>query len=637
MQVVRLIQAALQTALTGLVEDEAKLRSFVEMVKPAQSLEHGDYQINVAMALGKLLGKPPREVAQLVVDRLPLGDLLESPTIAGPGFINLKLKNEWIAKQVQAMAQDERLGVGLPEKSKTYVVDYSGPNVAKPLHVGHLRSTIIGESLCRILRFAGHKAIGDNHLGDWGTQFGMLIWGYKNLLNAEKYAEDPVRELASLYVEVRKLAATWGMIQTGFERSEASSSNPELLMKDVLDQFVSQMKRSRKQIKKGEEEEDEAPAKNLIIDAYRHETVKIHQGDAENLRLWKEFMPACMEEVHAIYKRLDVHFDYELGESFYNPMLASVVDQMIAKGIAQESKGALIYQEKEGSMVTIIRKGDGAFTYTTTDLATIEYRAKEFKPDAVWYVVDFRQGDHFKNLFQIAKKWGYTEIDLKHVSFGSVLDETKKPIKTRDGKAIELHDLLDEAIRNGGAKYEETRQERIARGEELAPLSAEEIAEIAHTVGLGAVKYADLSQNRTSDYVFSFEKMLATDGNTATYMQYAYVRCRGIFRKGEVDEQALRATPPLPQLLKPEERALALQLIRFESVLEQAIQEAMPHVLTGYLWDLAKSYSSFFVACPVLKPEEESFKPGRLLLVDLTARMIRLVLQLLGIRVVERM
>jgi arginyl-tRNA synthetase len=344
-----------------------------------------------------------------------------------------------------------------------------------------------------------------------------------------------------------------------------------------------------------------------------------------------------MEEVAAIYRRLNVHFDHQYGESFYNAMLADVVKDLLAKNLAEQSEGAVIIRESKDK-VSLIRKRDGAFTYTTTDLATIKFRNDAWKPDALLYVVDFRQGDHFKNLFAAAKRWGYGSVELAHVSFGSVLDEkTRKPFQTRAGPTVELHTLLDRAVQLGREKYEETYQERVSRGEDVPTLTSEEKNDIAEVVGMGAVKYADLSQNRTSDYVFSYEKMLATDGNTATYMQYAYVRCRGIFRKGGIDAGRFQTTPPPVMLASPHERALALQLLRWSEALDVAASEYMPHYLTAYLWDLAKAYSSFFVNCPVLKAETAELRESRLLLCDLTARIIQQTLHLLGIRTVERM
>jgi arginyl-tRNA synthetase len=588
MNVLALLQRKLQEALTGLATDPAV---YAVMLKPAQEARFGDYQANCAMPLKKELGGDARQIAQTIVARLQLEDMLETPAIAGPGFINLKLRDDWLAQQVRRMAQGDRLGVAPVETPRTFVVDFSSPNVAKPMHVGHLRSTIIGDALARLLRFLGHRVITDNHLGDWGTQFGILLYGYKHFLDAEAFASDPVGELARLYVYVRK------------------------------------------QIKKtvnAQGEEEEHP-NDPIAQAAREETAKLHAGDAENLRLWQQFMPHCYEEIERIYRRLDVRFDRTLGESFYQPMLAEVVRDLRERGIARESEGAvaIFFGEKESP--ALIQKRDGAFTYTTTDLATIRYRLEQWKPEAILYVVDFRQGLHFKQLFDIVRRWGYNTVEMEHISFGSVLGEDGRPISTREGTGALLDSLLNEAVSAAAKVHEQNQQE------EASTWSDEERRSIHEVVGIGAVKYADLSQNRTSDYRFSLKKMLAMDGNTATYMQYAYARNRSIFRRGNVDVVSLRENPPPVLLTSAEERALALQLLRFHDALTMAATEYKPSAITSYLWDLAKTYSGFFQNCPVLKAETAELRQSRLLLCDLTARVIQRGLDLLGIRTVERM
>ena len=333
------------------------------------------------------------------------------------------------------------------------------------------------------------------------------------------------------------------------------------------------------------------------------------------------FMPPCLEEINKIYRRLDVHFDHTLGESFYNPMLADVVKSLLERGIAQESEGAIIIRG-ENAAPSLIRKRDGAFTYTTTDLATIQYRLKEWHPNAILYVVDFRQREHFLNLFDAAKRWGCM-ADLEHISFGAVLSKDGKPLKTRDGGVPELNDLLDDAVQRAAQVYEAARQETVARGDDVAEMSLETLRNICEVVGIGAVKYADLSQNRTSDYKYDPDKMMAMDGNTGTYMQYAYARNRSIFRKGDVDPTTLRQDAAALILEKPEERALAAQLMRFEEALSVAAAEYKPNFITAYLWDLAKTYSGFFQNCPVLKAETPALRQSRLLLCDLTARVIQ--------------
>ena len=583
------IQEKFRAALAGLVPD---VEPYVAMVKAAQDARHGDYQANCAMSLAKVLGKKPRDVAQEIVVRLELDDLLDKPEIAGPGFINLRLQSSWIADRVQEMARSDKLGVEPARKPRTLVIDFSSPNVAKPMHVGHLRSTIIGDALTRLFRFLAHTVVTDNHLGDWGQQFGMLLYGYKNFRDDQAFQADPVRELARLYLHVRSL------------------------------------------MKAGEDEEGQDAASQ----AARQETAKLHAGDPETVRLWQEFMPFCLEELNQIYRRLNVEFDHTHGESFYQPMLADVVQSVLAKGIAQKGdQGAIIISLGEDKPPALVRKKDGAFTYTTSDLATIRYRVETWKPDTILYVVDARQALHFQNLFAAARIWGYDQVELTHVSFGSVLGEDKKPIKTREGGAVELGSLLDEAVQRAGQVYEQSRNERLERGEEVPALSAEERTQVEEAVGLGAVKYADLCQNRTTDYIFSWPKMLAMNGNTATYMQYAYARNRSIFRKGGEDESRFRSAPPLPSLNTPHERSLAITLLRLEETLIAAAAEYQPSTLTAFLWDLAKTYSGFFQNCPVLKAETPALRESRLLLCDLTARVIQSCLDLLGIKTVERM
>jgi arginyl-tRNA synthetase len=566
-------QRRFHAALTGMVPDPAP---YAAMVKPAQDPRFGDYQANCAMSLGKTMGKPPRAVAQTLVERLQLDDILEPPEIAGPGFINLRLRADWLAQQVRATATDERLGVAPVQPARTFVIDYSSPNVAKPMHVGHIRSTIIGDALARLLRFLGHKVVTDNHLGDWGTQFGMILWGWKHHRDEHHYRDAPVQELARLY----RLA--------------------------------------QNAIKAGDDAVDEES---------RAETAKLHAGDPVNRALWLEFMPHCLDALGKVYDRLGVHFDEQRGESAYDPMLGGVVADLRARGLAVDSEGAVCVFVEGTPAPFLIQKSDGAFNYGTTDLATIQYREQTHRPDAILYVVDHRQGGHFKQLFAVARRWGYTKTVFEHVAFGTIMGPDKKPYKTREGDVVGLESLLDEAV---------TRARKVV-DDNSPELSADERRQVAEIVGLGAVKYADLSQSRTSDYAFDWDKMLAMDGNTGTYMQYAYARNRSIFRKGGVDPATLRREPPAMILGTPEERALAVQLVRFEEALAAAAAEYKPHFVTGYLWDLAKTFSGFFQNCPVLKAETPELRQSRLLLCDLTARFIQRGLDLLGIRTVERM
>jgi arginyl-tRNA synthetase len=622
MNLLHLLSQQLAGALTGLVDDPAQ---YATMIKPTQDARHGDYQANCAMPLQRVLGQPPRTVAQMIVDRLDRGDLLAEPEIAGPGFINLRLRTDWLARQVQALAGDGRLGIAPKAQPRTIVIDFSSPNVAKPMHVGHLRSSIIGEALTRLLRFLGNKVITDNHLGDWGLQFGMLLHGYKHHLDEANLARDPVQEMVRLYLLVRKQ----------IKAAEMAEENLKLASEGFT---AEQLEQSR-----------------AVLAAVRAETSKLHAGDQENRALWEKFMPWCLAELEPIYRRLDIHFDHMHGESFYEPMLADVVRDLLAKGIAHESDGAVaVFFDREGEVAdtqqyqgegdkrqaippALVRYRNGAYTYTTSDLATIRHRMEEWHPEAILYVVGTPQALHFRNLFAIARCWGYDRVELEHIAFGSVLDPEGQLMRTREGGAPLLEDLLAGAIEQAARVFERLRQEAIARGEEVPDFSPEELRQIHEIVGIGAVKYADLCQNRISDYRFDLAKMTATDGNTATYMQYAYARNRSILRKGEVDEQALRQNPPLPELKTPQERALALALVRYAEVLNAAAADYRPSQITTYLWDLAKTYSGFFQNCPVLKAETPELRQSRLLLCDLTARVIRHGLELLGIQTLERM
>jgi arginyl-tRNA synthetase len=573
------LQARFRQALAALTD---RPEPWLEMVRRAQDARFGDYQANFAMALGKQLNrKDVRGLAAEVVARLDLSDLCQPPEVAGPGFINLRLKDQWLVQQLTAAVNDPRLGVEPAASPRTYVIDYSAPNVAKPMHVGHIRSTVIGDALCRTLRFLGHRAISDNHLGDWGTQFGMIIYGYKHFLGPDAYRNRPVQELARLYRLVRQLA-------------------------------------------------DEDPQIGRAVQA---ETAKLHAGDAENKRLWQEFMPYCLEDIQRIYRRLDVHFDHTFGESYYHEMLPGVVEELRRRGIARESQGAVCVFLEGQPAPMIVQKQDGAYLYATTDLATIRYRMEQWRPDAILYVVDHRQSMHFQQLFGAARLLGYDKVELQHVSFGTVLGKDGRPFKTRAGDTVGLEGLLDEAVLRA-ARIVAENDDAKPGGPELSP---EQRAGVAETVGIGALKYADLSQNRTSDYEFDYEKMLAMNGNTATYMQYAYARVRNIFAKGELDVERLRASGAAITLGTPAERALGLELLRFGDALSLAMTDYRPNQLTAYLFDLANGFSTFYEKCPVLKAETPELRDSRLLLADLTARTIRKGLELLGIGVEEKM
>ena len=660
MNAVAELKSRFRPALSALVSDAAKVNELLEMIRVAQDPKFGDYQANFAMPLGKQLGKSPRDVATELVAKVRLDDLCQPPEIAGPGFINLRLRDDWLAKQLAKATADERLGVATVGIPRTYVIDYSSPNVAKPMHVGHIRSTVIGDSLCRTLRFLGHKVISDNHLGDWGTQFGMIIYGYKHFVDKGKFAESPVAELSRLYKLVNKLVdyreSLKGLPEA--ERRLAAKKQEVLeqqqLAKSADKSAAKKANEAAKRLSKQVEELSEmlaslrgkiaaalgdAALSGLakehagIDEAVLAETAKLHAGDAENLRLWHEFLPSCRVEIQKLYNRLDIQFDCEHGESFYHDRLAGVVGDLRKKGLATESQGAVCVFLEGFEAPMIVQKKDGAFLYSTTDLATIQYRMDTWQPQAILYVVDHRQSDHFDKLFAAAKKWGYRDVELQHIKFGTVMGKDGKPYKTRSGDTVGLEGLLDEAVSRAGKIVAENDDAKPAGAE----LSAEDRRNVSEVVGLGALKYADLSHNRTTDYEFDYDKMLAMSGNTATYMQYSYARVRSIFARGNVDLGKLHKEVSSLALLHPAERGLAIMLLRFSAALAEAESDYMPHHLTTYLFDLAKSYSAFFENCPVLKAETPESRTTRLLLCDLTARTIKQGLALLGIGVVEKM
>lgn len=660
MNVIKILADRFSVALEGIGVDPTP---YLDLIRPSQDARFGDYQANFAMPLGKKLGKSPREVAAEIVSKFDYADFFEEPEIAGPGFINLRVKTDCLAELVQKEARDERLGVERVAKPRRIVLDYSAPNVAKPLHVGHIRSTMIGNSLSRILRFLGNDVVSDNHLGDWGTQFGMIFYGYRNFLDAEAYSKAPVDELARLYRLTRQLVDYYdakgkiGKLEEALasaqkaqaeaaERAKTSGENPKAIAKE-RERLAKQTAAAKENVEsaRGKIAPVESSPELAKLAAGREtigkdvlmETSKLHHGDAENRALWRQIIPLCLAEVDKIYKRLDVTFDETLGESFYNDMLGPLVQKLVDEGVARKTEGALGIFFPDQDVPMLIQKSDGAFLYATTDLATLEYRRDRFHPDAILYVVDFRQSHHFEQLFEAAKFIGMENVELAHVKFGTVLGDDGKPFKTRSGDSVGLKSLLDEAEARAYAVVAENNASR-PEGERF---SEEEMRETARRVGIGALVYADLSQNRESDYVFSFDKMLAMNGNTATYMQYAYARVRSIFTKGAVDVEALReeyanGTRTLT-LNDPAERALAFELARFQSALENVSKDYRPNFLTAYLYDLANKYSSFFERCPVLKTEDESIRSNRLLLCDLTARTIGLGLNLLGIQTVERM
>jgi arginyl-tRNA synthetase len=645
-------------ALRELTPDPAP---FAAMVKPSQDARFGDYQANCAMPLARQAGKNPRELAQAILDRLSISDLCDPPDIAGPGFINLRLRSDWLEASVNAAARDARLGVKDPSSPRKYVVDYSGPNVAKPMHVGHLRSTVIGDALCRILRALGHEVVSDNHIGDWGTQFGMIIYGYKHFLDGAAYDRDPVAELARLYRRVNQLSDYYEARDNLAKLEQHAAERKAALTTAESDPSIPEKER-KKSLKKLREAADESQAavkaaqakiaaveadKALRADAAAHpdiarlardETAKLHGGDAENLQLWRQFLPQCLAALQRIYDRLGIVFDLQLGESYYQPQLADVVRDLEAKGLAIESNGARCVFIEGNEAPFIVRKSDGAFTYATTDLATIRYREEELQADSILYVVDARQAEHFGLLFATARKWGYADTEFQHVNFGTVMGEDGKPFKTRAGDTVGLESLLDEAVAQARRIVDENDDAKRDDKDQPAPeLNEAERQSVAEIVGIGGIKYADLHHNRESDYVFSWEKMLAKTGDTATYMQYAYARICGIFRRGGIMRDALRGSGQPIRLTEPAERALALQLCRFPEALASVATEYRPNLLTQYLFDTANVLSTFYEQCPVLKAPDPATRDSRLLLVDLAGRVIERGLSLLGISVSERM
>jgi len=645
------------SALDGMVEDPTDL---LDMVRPAQDARFGDYQANCAMPLGKRLGKPPRDVAAEIVGKLDVDDLCHPPEIAGPGFINLRLKDQWLMERLVGALADQRLGVPEVERPKTYVIDYSSPNVAKEMHVGHVRSTVIGDSLARTLRFLGHRVISDNHLGDWGTQFGMIIYGFKNFKDDEAYQQQPVKELGRLYKLVNQLVsynnskkALPVLERRAKEREQAVEGQQEAVAssdkaakkkaKKALRKLQSQLNEAKAELDAARDKiqavDDDPHLSTLaaqhpkIDEAVLQETAKLHADDEENLKLWHEFLPKCRADIQHIYDRLDIRFDCEYGESFYHHQLPDVVAEFRERSLARESEGAVCVFLDGFDTPMIVQKKDGAYLYATTDLAAIQYRMNTWNPAAILYVVDHRQSEHFDKLFAATRLWGYTGVELGHISFGTVLGEDGKPFKARAGDAVGLAGLLDEAVHKAHAV--------VCANDDAKPtgpeLSDEERKHIANVVGHAAIKYADLSQNRESDYVFSYDKMVALEGNTATYMQYSYARTQSIFAKGQIDVDALRDSSTEITLDHPTERALALALLQFAEALDETVADYRPNQLTSYLFELAKRFSDLYQQCHVLKAESESLRNSRLLLCDLTGRTIKQGLDLLGISVVDKM
>lgn len=533
------------------------------------------------MSLAKERKLNPRDLATKVANQLDLPSWGRRLEIAGAGFLNFFLDEVITGEILQAAARGDHLFFEPADRPRGSIIDFSSPNVAKPMHVGHIRSTILGDSLARTLRLLGHRVVTDNHIGDWGTQFGKLIAGWKADLDGLALKTEPIGEMERLYKKV----------------NAACETDPS------------------------------------VLERARQELLKLQNGDPENLQIWQQMLDLSQHQFDTIYARLGVKFDVALGESFYNPQLKTVVRELTERGIARESQGAIavFFDDPQlGEHPALIQKTDGAANYTTTDLATLAYRMEKWKPDEIIYVTDGRQQLHFKQLFAIFRRWHpEAKVKLAHVWFGSILGEDGKPFKTRAGDTIKLADLLDEAEERALAIVTEKNPD----------LSESQRREIARVVGLGAIKYADLLPNRQSDYVFSWEKMLSFNGNTAPYLQYAYARTRSIFRKAELQTQAISNLKPSAAgfpLNAAEELALAKHLLNFGLVLEAVAEEYRPNYLCNYLYDLAGLFSRFWEACPVLNAEEPA-RRTRLVLCDLTGHVLKQGLEVLGIETLEQM
>jgi arginyl-tRNA synthetase len=581
-----LLEQRLQSAVTAVLPD-ADVSSV--LVRPCPDPKFGDYQTNALMGLAKTRKMNPRQLATDVLAKLDVADLCEKTDIAGAGFLNFTVKPAVMARITLEAARGEHLFFKPTTQPRTIVVDYSSPNVAKPMHVGHIRSTILGDSLARTFRALGHRVVTDNHIGDWGTQFGKLLVGWKECLDEAALAADPIGEMERLYKKINA----------------------------------------------------ECDADEKRLEQARQELVKLQNGDAENLAIWKRMIELSQHQFDTIYGRLGVSFDHALGESFYNSRLKGVVDELVAKGIARESEGAkaifsdgtlppkedpfLIHRDGEWSPnPALIQKTDGAANYATTDLATLAYRWETWQPSEIAYVTDGRQQLHFRQIFAAWGRWQpelAAKMKLSHVWFGSILGDDGKPFKTRSGDTVKLSDLLDEAEERALATVTEKNPD----------LSEAQRKEIARVVGLGSVKYADLCQNRQSDYVFSWEKMLALTGNTAPYLQYAYTRVCGIRRKaGEA------TLPEALTLTESEEIAIMRHLLNFGSVLEAVGSDYRPNYLCAYLYDLAGLLSKFYEHCPVLTADEP-LRSSRLALCQVSGNVLKKGLELLGIEVTEVM
>ena len=537
--------------------------------------EFGDFQTNFAMMSSKLIGKNPREIANTIIENFEKNDIIEKLEVAGPGFINIFLKNSFLNEEIKKL-ENEKYDFSFLNTGKTVIIDYSSPNIAKRMHIGHLRSTIIGDSIKKILNFLGFKTLADNHIGDWGTQFGKLIVAYKNWLDKKAYEEDPIGELERIYVLF----------------SDKAKKDPTL--------------------------EDEA----------REELKKLQLGNEDNQKLWKEFIDISLKEYNKVYERLDVNFDYYYGESFYNDMMPSVLEELKKKNIAREDQGALVvFFEDDKLPPAIVQKKDGSFLYTTSDLATMKFRKNELKVDEAVYLTDDRQQNHFKQVFEIGKMLG-EPYDYKktHIVFG-IMRFGDQIFSSRSGNTIRLVDLLDEA----------KKQVKKVIDEKNPNIPEEEKEKIAETIGSGAIKYFDLSQNRTSDITFTWEKVLNFEGNTGPYLQYTYVRIMSIFRKLEEENINVENTDIVLDEMAGIERELASELLRFPQAVVKSYENFRPNIIADYLFDTAKLFNSFYNSSSILKEEDKQVMDARILLAKKTAFVLKEGLELLGIKTVNRM
>ncbi len=585
------LQSALDAALT--IYDLTDAPAEAQQIVPATNPKFGDYQWNGALQLAKILGRKPRDIAAEVMERLDVAGVSETPEIAGPGFVNFRLIPDWLTENINEIRADSRLGVAQTPNPQIIVVDFSSPNVAKPMHVGHIRSTIIGDAIARLLRFKGHQVVTDNHIGDWGTAFGKIIVGWKSELDEANLKADPIGEMERLYQNVNERA-----------KSDVNVENQA-----------------------------------------RQETAKLQVGDEENREIWERVRALSQQQFDRIYARLGIEFDVTLGESFYNDRLEPLVDELIKAGVARPSEGAVaVFSDGQGEpkidpfkvnrdgewtdAPTIVRKRDGAATYATTDLATLEYRLQKWAPDEIVYVTDSRQGQHFRQVFDAFNRWKPANVELIHAGFGMILGEDKTPFKTREGGTVKLTDLLDEAEQRARDLASEVNPE----------MGADKLDEVGRVLGIGAVKYADLSSNRASDYVFSWDKAVALNGNSAVYLEYAYVRTRSIARRAAEKGVIFDDAAPIV-LNEPAEIELAKTIARFGEAIDAALEEYRPHLLCDYLYELAGRFAAFFRDCPIVKepaPAAE-IQSSRLALTALTGDVLGRGLSLLGIETLDAM